>query len=77
MVKKSALEDESDTSVDAALVSPGAGLRALRERLGAGGKRGTVRLTRALTLLEAEYERVAKGAAPAAAPAADDSAPEE
>jgi len=47
-------------------VKPAAGVRALRERLAAGSKRGTVRLTRALTRLEAEYERVEKPAAPAA-----------
>jgi hypothetical protein len=54
-------------------VTPGAGLRSLRARIESGPKRGTVRLTRALTLLEAEYERVSKGVAPAA----DDSGPKE
>jgi hypothetical protein len=41
-------------------VSPGANVRALRERITAESRRGTAKLTKALTLLEAEYDRVLK-----------------
>jgi hypothetical protein len=67
-----AIEQEPLEPVDV-FVKPAAGVRALRERLAAGSKRGTVRLTRALTRLEAEYERMEKPAATAA----DDDEPEE
>jgi SAM-dependent methyltransferase len=42
-------------------LSAARGIRALRERIDAGGpRRGTARFTRALTMLEGEYDRVLK-----------------
>jgi hypothetical protein len=71
-VQADAVDKDPPGPVDI-FVTPGAGLRALRERIKSSSKRGPMRLTRALALLEAEYERVSK----ATAPAADDAGSEE